>query len=174
METRIVGDLDLQCRDSVAATAAETRAAAFQNLGFESAVINPPLIDGWLVPASQALPNWTSDNWYNYQAGYETVGYDTIAISSRCISVHDGTSGNVGDFNPLQGKYSVMLQDGTYIVGDPVNTWDAIISQVGDVPSYARSLMLKTDTPAYLNDLVVSLNGTVIPMQVYSVGGDDQ
>lgn len=37
-----------------AATAAETRAAAFQNLGFESAVINPPLIDGWLVPASQA------------------------------------------------------------------------------------------------------------------------
>ena len=95
---------------------AETRAAAFQNLGFESAVIGTPV--NYELPASQALPHWTSNNYYNSQAGYQTVVYDTIALSSVCVSIHDGRSGNVGDFNPLQGSYSVMLQDGSSQSGD--------------------------------------------------------
>ena len=139
------------------------RRNAFQDLSFESANIgqSPP---GGVIPTLEAMPGWTTNN---FDAGY--VAYDDLAVGSLCISIHDGKGGSVPwDFNPLQGSYSVMLQDGSATWG---NTWNASISQVGDVPAYARSLMFMTDTPAYLNDLVVSLNGTVIPMQVYSVGG---
>ncbi len=80
-------------------------ASSFQNLGFESAEIGMPV--NFMLPASDAMPGWATNN---YAAGY--VIYGTIALDSVCISIHDGHSGYPGDFNPLQGNYSIALQDG--------------------------------------------------------------
>jgi hypothetical protein len=136
---------------------AQALAAPFQNLDFESAVIGTPV--GPLVPASQALPYWTSGN---YNPGY--VLYDTMSAGSVAVSLHDYSSTFI---LPLQGQYSVMLQNG---LGGPTGSpEDAWISQAGDVPSNAHSLMFSTDYIQGAN-LVVSLNGGPIPMSLYSVG----
>jgi len=68
---------------------------------------------------------------------------------------------------PLQGQYSVILQNGGS--GEVLTPVDAWISQTGDVPSDARSLMFSTDY-AYSCNIVVSLNGTAISTSLYSVG----
>ena len=60
----------------------------------------------------------------------------------------------------LQGNYSVVLQT----FEGPA----AYISQVGDVPGYANSLLFSSDEGG--GNLTVSLNGTVIPMSVHAVG----
>jgi len=65
----------------------------------------------------------------------------------------------------LAGQYSVLLQNGS-INGSPHDAW---ISQAGDVPCSARSLMFDSDLISAAN-LVVTLNGTPIPMSVFSVG----
>jgi hypothetical protein len=72
------------------------------------------------------------------------------------------------DFNPLQRQYSVMLQDGLADVGE--TSVSAYISQVGDVPSTMRSILFSSDRMVSFDRFVVSLNGTPIPMQLYSVG----
>ena len=137
------------------------RAEAFRNLDFESAVIGTPV--NYEVPASQALPSWTCNSW---DPGY--VAYGTIALDAPCISIHDGHSGYLGDFNPLQGQYSIMLQDGADAFG---HTFDAWISQTGDVPINAKSLMFESDISTYVNELQVSINAVVIPFALYSVDG---
>jgi len=146
---------------------AQASAAAFQNLDFESAVVGTaaPIT---LLPASQALPGWTSNNWDSGQ-----VLYDGTAFDSVCTSLHDGRG--IGqpqpsrDFHPLQGAYSLMLQDGE--TAENVNVAvDAYVCQTGDIPGYARSLMFSTDMAYYVDHLQVSLGGTVIPMHLYSVG----
>jgi len=134
---------------------------SFHNLDFESAVIGSvPLYSQ--LPASQATPYWANNTGY--------LPYDTIALDAPCVSIHDGHgSANLGDFNPLQGLYSVMLQDG--LTGDghtPISTW---ISQTGDIPSWAKSLMFGSDMSDYINELQVSINGAVVPFTLYSVGG---
>ena len=140
---------------------ADAPAEPFQNLGFEDAVVVPPLVDGWQAPVSQALPYWRTSN---YLAGY--VGYDTLSLGAVCVSIHDDLSNAM---KPLKGQYSVFLQSGA---GGPLGQpTSAYISQVGDVPSSARSLMFTSDDTEMLDRLIVSLNGTAIPMQLYSVGG---
>jgi hypothetical protein len=137
----------------------EAAAASFRNLGFESAVIDyPPYFQ---QPASDALPYWNNDNW---RPGY--VGYDTKALDSACISVHDSLSNYI---KPLAGNYSVVLQDGSGDGGGgPVTS--AYISQSGDIRATTRSLMFKCDITEYISELQVSLNGTVVPFELYSVG----
>jgi hypothetical protein len=139
----------------------DARAAPFQNLDFESAVVGT-LVNGWELPASQALPFWNNNNW---DPGY--VGYGTIALDSVCVSIHDGRSGLLGDFNPIQRNYTALLQGGF----NPANSGQfslAYISQVGDVPTTANSLLFSSDKGG--DDITVSLNGTAIPMSLYSVG----
>ena len=87
----------------------------------------------------------------------------TRSLDSVCTSIHDRNSPIL---KPLQGSYSVLLQDGLY-EGRLTNV---LILQNDWVPSNARSLMFSTDTPWYLDHLVVSLNGRTIPMRLYSVG----
>jgi hypothetical protein len=134
----------------------------FQNLGFESATITSPGTVG-SRPTSDALPYWTTS------LG-DQVAYDWTAMDSAAISVHDGLNywGVWNDPNPLQGQYSISLQDG--LEDDPrtpVGTW---ISQTGDIPSTARSLRFLSDTSTYIDELQVSINGAVIPFALYSTG----
>ncbi len=105
---------------------AQAPAAPFQNLDFESAVIGTPV--NFELPASQALPDWTNDH---FHTGY--VAYDTVAVGSVAISVQDSRTpyGSGPYLYPLQGQYSVMLQNG-YGAGGIQDAW---ISQTGDVPS---------------------------------------
>ena len=138
----------------------------FQNLGFEEAVIGPVYEN--TVSASQALPYWTN----SYEAaGGSAIWYDATPNTSPCVSIHDGKPGDQvwgHPYSPLVGNYSVFLAEGAGPYGDIINSW---IAQTGDVPADARSLMFKTDMPQGVNRLVVSLNGTAIPMQLYSTDG---
>jgi hypothetical protein len=137
----------------------DAMAAPFQDLGFESVVTGTTSV-GWPVP----VPNWTSN--------IGEILYDSMALDSVWVSVHDGLSSFYGpNFQPIQGRYTVMLQDGYQSYPQPPVS--ASISQTGDVPSTARSLMFESDTLAYwgINSLQVTLNGTVVPLQLYSVGG---
>jgi hypothetical protein len=143
-------------------------AGLFQNLDFEEGNFAPPT-SGFLVPASDALPYWTCNN---YVSGY--VLYDVMTLDSCSISIHDGHGIDIGyprDFNPLQGRYSIMLQDGVGPPnGQPFDLTNAYISQTGDIPSDARSIIFCSDYSYTLDRFAVSLNGTTIPMQLYSVG----
>jgi hypothetical protein len=135
----------------------EGRADSFHNLDFEWAVIGTPVY--YELPASEALPYWTNNNGH---AGY--VVYDTLALDSNCISIHDGYGGVPRDFNPLQGQYTVMLQTSSEYTSPPfIKAW---ISQIGDIPSDARSITFLSDRSCP----TLSLNGTAIVTSVYNVG----
>jgi hypothetical protein len=133
---------------------ASSAATPFHNLGFEFAVIDTPVNNE--VPSSDAIPNW---NIYSYDPGW--VLYDQMSAGSYCVSIHDG-KGGIFDFNPLQGQYSLLLQTQF----GPTNI-DAWISQTGDIPAGINSIMFLCDT---VSPPIVSLNGTVIPTSIYSVG----
>ncbi len=139
-------------------------AAPFGNLDFESAVIGTP--DGDELPSAQALPYWTV---HSVRAG--KVFYDTTAMDAVAVSIQDGRapySGFPAIMNPISGSYSVLLQRSS-IYAVPPNE-DAWIAQTGGVPSDATSLMFSTESNCGAGDLVASLNGTAIPMSLYSVG----
>jgi len=138
-------------------------AEPFQNLDFELANISqPPTSD---VSATDALPYWTC--YGNYLP--RVVLYDSETLDAPSISIHDGRSKYPGDFYPMEGRYSVMLQDGAGS-GPTDPPLSVYISQVGDVPGDARSVEFTSDRMFTLDRFVVSLNGTTIPMQLYSVG----
>ncbi|MFZ1933251.1 MAG: hypothetical protein WAU84_05855 [Thermoguttaceae bacterium] len=138
---------------------APVAAAPFSNLDFESAVIGTPVYSE--LPTSQALPGWTT---HPVDAGM--VGYDTIALDAAAVSIQDGLtpySGFPRIMYPLSGSYSVLLQSGHDPFGVPETSW---ISQTGDIPADANSILFLDDLAAP----TVSLNGTVIPTSIYSVG----
>jgi hypothetical protein len=130
-------------------------ATVFHNLGFEEAVIDNPVNNQ--VPASDALPFWTSNGFFGDYILYDAVSYGTV-----CTSIQDAS----GYLKPLTGYYSVILQEG-YSGGGVI---DDCISQIGDVPPNAKSLMFCSDWMTFSYSLKVSLNGTVIPFSLYSVG----
>ena len=131
--------------------------SAFQNLNFESAAVGTPLSNE--LPTPQAMPGWATDN---SDSGY--VAYDDVSTGGTGVSIQDGLSpwGFVV-MHPIQGSYSALLATGDY--GSPY----AWISQTGDIPSNANSLMFSTEFGGTLG-MTVSLNGTVIPLSLYSVG----
>lgn len=138
-------------------TISQASAGAFENLGFEEATIGTP--QDFKLPASDALPFWTVSTG-NF------VVYDTVTLGSTAVSIHDGLNywGPSSSFmKPLQGNFSVLLQSG---YNSPQRAW---ISQTGDVPAEARSLMFCTDFSSDAN-IVVSLDGIPVPISLYSVG----
>ncbi len=124
-------------------------ASPFRNLDFESAAITlsgPGLEDG-----SNALPNWSNNNYY---AGY--VPYDDFSVGSVAVSVIDRLCAGA---QVLQGSYSVVLQPG---LDHEQQDAAAYISQTGNVPSWARSLRFDLLNSAAHGDLTVSLNGVTV------------
>ncbi len=98
-----------------------------------------------------------------------TFWYDGLTLDIPSVSIHDGLDAN--GLKPLQGNYSVVLQDGW---GSP-GVYDAWISQAGDVPGDANSLVLSTDISPeqWAGRFTVSLNATAVPMYLYSAGAAD-
>jgi hypothetical protein len=139
---------------------------SFQNLDFESAVIEIGTPTFSQLPASTALPSWTvSNNYYGSK-----ITYNMLSVICACISVYD-VSGEMG--KPLEGDYSVGLKNGFSGLMDEQDNpifCDVYISQVGDVPSNAKSLMFQSDMTNSLSEMQVSLNGTAIPFSLYSTG----
>ncbi|MFZ1933794.1 MAG: hypothetical protein WCB27_05625 [Thermoguttaceae bacterium] len=125
-------------------------AEPFQNLDFESTVVLGP-------PYHVIVPGWTTSSNGFY--------YDTIALDAAAVSIQDGLTpyGGPRIMYPLSGSYSVLLQSGHDPFGVPETSW---ISQTGDIPADANSILFIGDDGAP----TVSLNGTVIPTSVYSVG----
>jgi hypothetical protein len=121
----------------LAPCAAET----FQNLNFELPVTSP---------YPYQLPGWLG--W---------VMYDNEALDSPMVSIHDSASKYL---KPFQGNYSILLQTGSPFY--PTPNQPIHISQIGDVPAYARSIQYQTDY-CWGGNLVVSLNGTAIPTFLY-------
>ena len=136
-------------------------ASPFQNLNFEDAVIGTP-VDRQL-PASEALPYWDNNNYVPghvfYDYGPSLYGLGAIAA----VTVADRFP-HTNSIFALEGQYSIMLTTGA---GAPPT--DAWISQTGDVPAGVRSIMFSSDDMGGGN-LVVSLNGTPIPVSLYSTG----
>ena len=132
--------------------------APFQNLDFESAVIGTPAYN---LLTTQAMPGWQTNN---VDSGY--VGYDVLSTGGTVVSIQDGLDPwGLLFMHPIQGRYSALLQY------DPPYSSPAWIEHTGDVPSNANSLMFSTEPQAFPGaTLVASLNGTVIPMSLYSVG----
>ncbi len=147
------------CVAAYACAGVPAAADPFQNLDFESALIGKPV--NFQLPTSQALPYWTAQSAYPGK-----VVYDTIALDAAQVSIQDGLtpySGYQRIMYPLSGFYSVLLQSGHDYLGTPTTSW---ISQTGDIPPDANSILFIGDDGAP----TVSLNGTVIPTSVYSVG----
>ncbi|MCF7668400.1 MAG: hypothetical protein K9N48_01325 [Verrucomicrobia bacterium] len=123
----------------------------FKNLDFEQAnivpfngEINPSLID-----ASEALPYWTVYTG-NKQDNY--VVYDTYAVGSPAVSIHDYKS----TLTPLQGSYSVGLQHSKG--GNPKT---ASIGQTGILPKDINSIIFYAVNP---DDIKVTFSGQEIPI----------
>jgi len=104
-------------------------------MNFEQANIAPivgsPLYP-YAVTVADALPGWT----VSYGTVQQTeILYNDPALSSTAVTLY--ASGYPGYYaQPLQGTYSVLLQEGTY-VGAPA----ASISQTGLVPAGSESLL---------------------------------
>ncbi len=141
-------------------------AGQFRNLDFELAVIDEETGGFGFPLASQALPYWTTFLPHDY------IPYNMIALDASFVSIYDEL---IGYYNPLEGTYSVMLGDGFGDDGSGgVTAVDAWISQTGNVPLDAKSLMFRTDTGVYRDRFLVSLDATPIPMSLYSVDIDNQ
>ncbi len=131
-------------------------AAPFQNLDFEDAVVTGAF-DG-SVPASEALPYWTHNNFAE-----DYLPYNIFCLAPGCISIHDSGSMLAPAF-PIEGEYSVLLQGGHTGVADPIMS----ISQLGDVPSNATAIRFLS---IEFDHLRVSLNGVTIPyVELFSIG----
>jgi hypothetical protein len=138
--------------------------SAFTNLDFESASITGAPPQSYELPTSQAMPGWTTNNF-----DVACVGYDGLSTGATAVSLQDGLYAPGSLFvHPVQGSYSALLQ---YEMGYP-GAQPAWISQTGDVPSYANSLLFETDANYGGENgwLTVSLNGTTLPMSLYAVG----
>jgi hypothetical protein len=143
--------------------------AAFLNLGFESATVIPAHIQISQLPAAEALPYWTGNNYVSNCVVYDTTPLDSVGV---CLEDAANPYGGWKFMYPIEGNYSLWLNNQTYVVGNP-DTFPcaAWISQTATVPSYARSLMFASDCNGQL--LTVSLNGTVVPARLYSRGSLD-
>jgi hypothetical protein len=145
----------------------------FQNLDFEAAIVSPPPA-GYIpsdaqnpISAAEALPGWTV---------YEddticTAVWGTPGLSVTYVSLdYDQPFG----YSALQGVYSIGLS--AYNLAPGYYT-SASISQTGLIPEGTQSIQfllqnykLPNGNPAG-ETLIVTLNGTPIPISVVSTSG---
>jgi hypothetical protein len=120
-----------------AAIQAASEATPFHNLDFESVI--PPLIPPYdfdpRVPVANALPGWTA--W----AGTNAV---TLALTNNMFMDAAGISlYGPGGGSVIEGTYTAFLQSGYPFHQDPIAHVSAALSQTGQIPAAARSILLK-------------------------------
>jgi len=130
--------------------------SSFQNLGFEDAhLVWPNPGDHWTVSASDALPGWYGVSQY--------LGYDTVALDSAKVSLHDHQS----PYAPvIFGDYSLLFQRSSDGTKTPR------IFQTGQVPEVSLSLRFTSRAYFYNNYFNVTFNGTELPVQFISTSSD--
>jgi|GEM_PF-2433248 len=136
-----------------------SKAWAFVNLNFESAVVVSNDPNFGFLDWSLAVPGWS------HSSGSDTsiVYYQDIHLASTqwFLLADDTLSGTIGDYS-LQGRYSMMLHSG-YASSSPSPWVDAAIWQTGLIPSGTQSFTLQAE-----GDFSVYVNGNLIPMNFMS------
>jgi hypothetical protein len=138
-------------------------AQEFQNLDFEEATVpsTPVGSFGSFVDPAAAFPFWTIGPGGSFAPN--AVLYNNLTLGSVAEVLVGPDFPNVLHLSPLQGSYSALLQFGpnVYNLGIPA------LIQTGLVPANARSISFLMSST--MNDVQVSLDGTVIPL--VSIGG---
>jgi hypothetical protein len=137
-----------------AATSAQSQ--TFTNLDFEAAVVTSSIPPFGLLDWNLAAPGWS------HSTGSDIVyqGITHVGINPWFLLVD---SANQPD-GPLSGNYSMSFVSG-HESSSLSSPWiNAYLSQVGVIPTDARSLTLMANGP-----LSVSINGAVAPL--ISLGG---
>jgi len=112
---------------------------SFQDLDFESAIIDPP--GSRAVYFSEAFPGWTG-----YIGGVQDAGaiYDDLNMSTAGFSIIDTAYQPVYGYGSpgglIQGNYTAVLMSGAVGVNQSA---DATLAQTGLVPLGANSLQFK-------------------------------
>jgi hypothetical protein len=148
----------------VVASSGLPRASAtpFRNLGFESAQVDTSHLEGFFLPAAEALPYWTVCDSVSGQ-----VAYDTPSIGAVEVGLADRNDYfNLGPFmTAISGNYSVWLFNELVWTPGIDPECPAWISQTGTIPATTHWLFFTSD---YGGDLLrVSLNGANVPTEVY-------
>jgi hypothetical protein len=126
-------------------------------------IVNPGFDDGVVVPrppffndveSAPALPGWTA---YQGDTPLTYLIYDTLALDSPWVSIHDNLSYN--DFRPIDGKYSVYVQGGDIPGGS------ASITQPILIPAASRSILFPG---RHVQGLELSFAGQ--PLNYFEVG----
>jgi hypothetical protein len=113
------------------------------------------------IDANRALPSWAPYSTYTSPNGdtpLPVLFYDTFALDSPWISVHDNASPN---FQPIEGQYSVLIQGGNLPGG---SAW---IVQPVTVPVGSKSLVFGGKD---VQGLEVSFGGQTLPY--FEIGAD--
>jgi hypothetical protein len=133
-----------------------TMAQGFQNLDFESAVINPTNGGSQLV--ADALPYWTV-LLNDAPPSNGLMFYDGIAGGGPMVSIHDSKS----TLPPISGLFSIFIQSGRSTQG---NGLAATIAQTGTIAANSRTLLFTSDAVSPL--FTVSFKGESLPL--YDLG----
>jgi hypothetical protein len=126
-------------------------AQGFVNLDFESANVSG--YSAGSVPASDAIPGWTA---YISGVAQSSILYNDATLGDAAVSLQ-GTSGN---FPPLAGLYSVLLQ--ATFFSSQINT--AAIGQTGQIPAGTQSITFfaNNSLSGAANNMQVTFNGSAI------------
>jgi hypothetical protein len=129
----------------------------FQNLDFEATTVSGPPQES--VPLGTALPGWSA---FGYTPSYgttvlTTVWFNSISLGGPGVSLMDT---NVGSgLTPIQGRYSVLL-----FGGGATLLYSAGISQIGLVPTNARTLLMDVISVPSNPPFIVTLGGETLNM----------
>lgn len=139
-----------------AATATSVQSQTFTNLDFEAAVVTSSIPPFGLLDWNLAAPGW------GHSTGADIVyqGITHVGINQWFLLVDSANQPG----GPLSGNYSMRFASG-HESSSLSSPWiNAYLSQVGVIPTDARSLTLMANGP-----LAVSINGAVAPL--ISLGG---
>lgn len=141
--------------------------AQFQNLGFESALLQPIPAD----PYSRVLFAPAFRGWSGYVGGVpvQSALYNNLFLDSSGISIvdHSFAYGSV-----IQGSFTAILQAGLDL--ETTQPADTRLSQTGVVPSGTQSLLFEA---RFVNgspptSFAVSLGGQNLSLEPLSTSGD--
>jgi hypothetical protein len=131
---------------------------AFTNLVFEAAVVSPSNPISGFLDWNLAAPGWS------HSAGSDTgivyYGAAHVGVTQWFLLVDS----RIQPGGPLSGNYSMQFASGFESSGLSAPWINAYLSQVGVIPTEARSLTLLANGP-----LAVSINGVAAPL--ISLGG---
>ena len=136
-------------------------AQSFYNLDFELARVTPP--GPAQVPIGLGLPGWTGYCGGDVQT---TVNYNQEYLDTVGISILDTNDSQQQLAGLLHGRYCALIQSG--LGWGPSRPVDAALAQTGTIPAGARRIVFNAGWILSGAELVVTFNGTPIPIAALS------